>query len=164
MEKQYDSFCKLKQKDMSKAISDMTYQYINPETDSPTVVPASHYDSILNMVKEQFIDATIENKFLDIAYTQLKNLKQQDPKYFYQALLCLDLNLKPTDLRTNEQIALTLTYDEIKDKEENSKKNFNFLSRDVLDNFIKNRDNKQLHTEIISMNNEIDNDEIDMEY
>ena len=40
MRKQYDDFTQLKLKDMSKTISDMTYKYINPETQTPTVVPA----------------------------------------------------------------------------------------------------------------------------
>ena len=126
MEKQYDVFRKMKQKEMSKAISDMTYEYINPETNYPTVVPASHYDKILGLVKEQFIDVAMQNEFLNIAYDQLKRLKTQDPKYFYQALLCLDMNIKPNDLRTNERLALSLTYDEIDNKENNSKKEFNF--------------------------------------
>ena len=33
MRKQYDDFTQLKMKDMCKAMSDMTYRYINPDTD-----------------------------------------------------------------------------------------------------------------------------------
>ena len=43
MRKQYDDFTQLKIKDMSKSISDMTYKYINPETQAPTRVPPVHY-------------------------------------------------------------------------------------------------------------------------
>lgn len=50
MRKQYDDFTQLKLKDMSKTISDMTYKYINPETGTPTNVPALHYEKILNQV------------------------------------------------------------------------------------------------------------------
>ena len=50
MRKQYDDFVQLKEKDMSKYISDMTYEYINPETNAPTRVPASHYEKILGKV------------------------------------------------------------------------------------------------------------------
>ena len=52
MRKQYDDFTQLKLKDMSKSISDMTYKYINPETQVPTVVPPGHYEKILDQVKE----------------------------------------------------------------------------------------------------------------
>ncbi len=164
MEKQYDVFCKMKQKEMSKAISDMTYEYINPETNYPTVVPASHYDKILGLVKEQFIDIAMQNEFLNIAYDQLKRLKTQDPKYFYQALLCLDMNIKPNDLRTNERLALSLTYDEIDNQENNSKKEFNFLNQDILDTFISNRDNRQLHAEILKSDDNTIEEEIEMDY
>ncbi|MDY5728150.1 MAG: hypothetical protein SPK49_05975 [Erysipelotrichaceae bacterium] len=50
MRKQYDDFTQLKLKDMSKSISDMTYKYINIETQEPTVVPAQHYEKILDQV------------------------------------------------------------------------------------------------------------------
>ena len=43
MRKQYDDFTQLKLKDMSKSISDMTYKYLNPETQTPTKVPPAHY-------------------------------------------------------------------------------------------------------------------------
>ena len=54
MKKQYDDFTKLKLKDMSKSISDMTYKYINPETLEPTRVPAQHYEKILEQVQEHY--------------------------------------------------------------------------------------------------------------
>ena len=55
MRKQYDDFTQLKIKDMSKSISDMTYKYINPETQSPTKVPAAHYEKILDQVTEKYM-------------------------------------------------------------------------------------------------------------
>lgn len=55
MRKQYDVFTQLKLKDMSKTISDMTYKYINPETQTPTVVPSGHYEKILDQVLEQYM-------------------------------------------------------------------------------------------------------------
>lgn len=41
MTKYFDEFTKLKQKEMSKTLEDITYKYINPETHQPTKVPAS---------------------------------------------------------------------------------------------------------------------------
>ena len=51
----YEDFSKLKLKDMSKSISDMTYKYINPDTQAPTKVPASHYEGILDQIVASFI-------------------------------------------------------------------------------------------------------------
>ena len=55
MRKQYDDFTQLKIKDMSKAMSDMTYRYINPNTDEPTKVPPMHYEKILDQVTEKYM-------------------------------------------------------------------------------------------------------------
>lgn len=55
MNKNYDDFTKMKPKEMSKTISDMTYNYINPETNLPTIVPPAHYEKILNKVRGEVI-------------------------------------------------------------------------------------------------------------
>ena len=83
MRRQYDDFTQLKPKDMSKAISDMTYQYINPETKAPTVVPASHYEKILDRVKEQYMSEITSRQFLTIMYSQLSALKKEVEKFGY---------------------------------------------------------------------------------
>ena len=75
MRKQYDDFTQLKIKDMSKSISDMTYKYINPETQSPTKVPPAHYEKILDQVTEKYMSDITSRQFLTIMYTQLSNLK-----------------------------------------------------------------------------------------
>ena len=115
MRKQYDDFTQLKIKDMSKSISDMTYKYINPETQSPTKVPPAHYEKILDQVTEKYMSDITSRQFLTIMYTQLSNLKKEDEKYFNQALLCMDLGLNPKDLRIDEQIAIEYTNDFIED-------------------------------------------------
>ena len=81
MRKQYDDFVQLKEKDMSKYISDMTYEYINPETNAPTRVPASHYEKILGKVREEYMADITSKQFLNIMYTQLNALKKEDEKY-----------------------------------------------------------------------------------
>ena len=124
MRKQYDDFTQLKLKDMSKTISDMTYKYINPETQTPTVVPAGHYEKILDQVQEQYMGEITSRQFLVIMYNQLNALKKEDEKYFNQALLCMDMGLNPKDLRINEQIAITYTNDYIDEKQKTEKKNF----------------------------------------
>ena len=59
---------KLKIKDMGNAISDMTRQYINPNTNEPTVVPAKHYVGMLDRTTESFIDTVTQSQYLVVLY------------------------------------------------------------------------------------------------
>ena len=153
MRRQYDDFTQLKIKDMSKTMSDMTFEYINPETQEPTKVPAAHYENILNQVQEQYLSDITSRQFLNIMYTQLSNLKKEDEKYFNQALLCLDLGLNPKDLRINEQIALSYTEDYINTKKEEEKKNFHLLSSDIIEQYVGSKNDPILQAQIIRESN-----------
>ena len=157
MRKQYDDFTQLKLKDMSKTISDMTYKYINPETQTPTVVPAGHYEKILDQVQEQYMGEITSRQFLVIMYNQLNALKKEDEKYFNQALLCMDMGLNPKDLRINEQIAITYTNDYIDEKQKTEKKNFHMLSEDIVSNFEYAKSDPKLQSDVIRFSNSIEN-------
>lgn len=157
MRKQYDDFTQLKLKDMSKTISDMTYKYINPDTQTPTVVPAGHYEKILDQVQEQYMGEITSRQFLVIMYNQLNALKKEDEKYFNQALLCMDMGLNPKDLRINEQIAITYTNDYIEDKQRAEKKNFHMLSEDIVSNFEFAKSDPRLQSDVIRFSNSIEN-------
>lgn len=157
MRKQYDDFTQLKLKDMSKTISDMTYKYINPETQTPTVVPAGHYEKILDQVQEQYMGEITSRQFLVIMYNQLNALKKEDEKYFNQALLCMDMGLNPKDLRINEQIAITYTNDYIDEKQKTEKKNFHMLSEDIVSNFEYAKSDPRLQSDVIRFSNSIEN-------
>ena len=157
MRKQYDDFTQLKLKDMSKTISDMTYKYINPDTQTPTVVPAGHYEKILDQVQEQYMGEITSRQFLVIMYNQLNALKKEDEKYFNQALLCMDMGLNPKDLRINEQIAITYTNDYIEDKQKTEKKNFHMLSEDIVSNFEFAKSDPRLQSDVIRFSNSIEN-------
>jgi len=159
MRRQYDDFTQLKIKDMSKTISDMTFEYINPETQEPTKVPAAHYENILNQVQEQYLSDITSRQFLNIMYTQLSNLKKEDEKYFNQALLCLDLGLNPKDLRINEQIALSYTEDYINTKKVEEKKNFHLLSSDIIEQYVGSKNDPILQAQIIRESNYIDKEQ-----
>lgn len=151
MIKQYDEFSKLGQKDMSKRISEMTYLYVNPETNKPTVVPAKHYDKILGQIKEELILPMTLRNFLITMYTQLKALYDEEPKLFQEALLCLELGLKPKDLKISEQIALQMTS---KMLEENRKgKEFHLLDSSIIDFFDEIKDNPDVHAQILRESN-----------
>ena len=160
MKKQYDDFTKLKLKDMSKSISDMTYKYINPETNEPTKVPAQHYEKILDQVQEQYMGEITSRKFLDIMYSQLTALKKEDEKYFNQALLCMDIGLNPKDLRIDEQIALSYTYDFIENKKKVEKKEFHLLSQDIVSAYEESKNDSKIQTAAVSYSNMIE----DIEY
>lgn len=165
MRKQYDDFTQMKPKEMSKAISDMTYKYINPETNTPTIVPATHYEKILDQVKEQYMGEITSRQFLTIMYTQLSALKKEDEKYFQQALLCLDMGINPKDLRINEQIAITYTHDFIEDKQRTEKKEFHFLNQDIVNFFNETKDNPEIQAAAVSMSNEAEQQEArDLDY
>ena len=157
MRKQYDDFTQLKLKDMSKTISDMTYKYINPDTQTPTVVPAGHYEKILDQVQEQYMGEITSRQFLVIMYNQLNALKKEDEKYFNQALLCMDMGLNPKDLRINEQIAITYTNDYIDEKQKTEKKNFHMLSEDIVSNFEYAKSDPRLQSDVIRFSNNIEN-------
>ena len=64
-------------------------------------------------------------------FNQLNALKKEDEKYFYQALICIDNNLNPKDLRIPEQIALNHTYEYLEQKQKMEKKEFHFLDDEI---------------------------------
>lgn len=156
MRKQYDDFTQLKLKDMSKSISDMTYKYINPVTQTPTVVPPQHYEKILDQVQEQYMSDITARQFLVIMYNQLSALKKEDEKYFTQALLCMDMGINPKDLRVNEQIAIAYTTDFIDETKRNEKKNYHFLRDDVVEKFNETKEDMEFQSNVIRFSNEME--------
>lgn len=167
MRKQYDDFTQMKLKDMCKNISDMTYTYINPNTGEPTKVPPSHYEKILDEVKEKYMGEITSRQFLTIMYNQLNALKKEDEKYFRQALLCIDMGINPKDLRINEQIAISFTDDYMNDKQKQEKKNFHLLSQDIVDAYNESKENPMIQARAIDITGDIDKqqeDNIDYDY
>ena len=168
MRKQYDDFTQMKLKEMCKAMSDMTYTYLDPETQTPTKVPPSHYERILDQVKEQYMEEITRTQFLTIMYNQLSALKKEDEKYFYQAMICIDMGINPKDLRMDEQISLSYTYNYLDDKIKEQKKNFHLLSQDIVDAYNNSKENPLLQAQAIKpieeFENEQANDDIDNDY
>ena len=156
MRKQYDDFTQLKPKDMSKAISDMTLKYINPSTQELTRVPPSHYEKILDQVTEKYMADITSRQFLTIMYNQLSALKKEDEKYFNQALLCMDIGLNPKDLRLDEQIAIEYTNSFIDDKKQYEKKNYHFLSEDIINAYNESKNNPELQSNVIRESNRVE--------
>lgn len=159
MRKQYDDFTQLKLKDMSKSISDMTYKYINPDTQMPTKVPPTHYERILGQVTEKYMAEVTSRQFLTIMYTQLNNLKKEDEKYFNQALLCLDLGLNPKDLRIDDQIAIEYIHGFMNNKKMIEKKDYHFLNEDIIEAYNFAKTDPSLQSDVIKESNKLENED-----
>lgn len=167
MRKQYDDFTQMKLKDMCKSMSDMTYTYINPDSGEPTKVPPSHYEKILEAVKENYMGEITSRQFLTIMYNQLNALKKEDEKYFRQALLCIDMGINPKDLRVDEQISISFTDDYMEDKQKQEKKNFHFLSQDIIDVYNESKENPMIQARAIEVPDDVDkeqDDDMDYDY
>ena len=162
MRRQYDDFTQMKLKDMSKSISDMTYTYLNPETGEPTKVPPAHYEKIFDQVTEKYMADVTSRQFLTIMYNQLIALKKEDEKYFNQALICMDNGLNPKDLRIDEQIALEYANEFIDDKKNYEKKNYHFLSEDIVKAYDDAKNNPTLQAQVVRENNKYEDRESDM--
>ena len=159
MKKQYDDFTKLKLKDMSKTMSDMTYKYINPDTLEPTRVPAQHYEKILEQVQENYLGEVTKIQFLNIMYNQLQALKKEDEKYFTQALLCIDMGINPKDMRLDEQIALSYTYNYVDDRKNYEKKDFHLLDGEIVETYNTSKTDPEIQGQAIQFSNMIDDKE-----
>lgn len=151
----YDEFTKLKKKDMSKVISDMTYEYIQPETQKPTVVPATHYEKQLGQVIETEVAVEVRNQMLSVIYNQLVALKKENEEFYNQAILCMDVGLNPKDLRIPEQAAIKYTYDFMKEKEANEKKDYHFLNQEIVDMYNESLTNPEIQKDMINLSNRI---------
>ena len=113
MNKQFDLFVKMKIKELSENISRMTYAYINPDTNQPTVVPAKHYKEILDQPVEVLVNDQVKRQFLNIMFKQMKSLKEEEPVLFYETLLLMDMNKTPDSLELNEEVDIKITAQEL---------------------------------------------------
>lgn len=74
MRKFYDDFIQSKPKEMAKLIEDMTFKYLNPESQQPTRVPATHYEKELGQEIERTVSQAVSLRFLTIMYDQISAL------------------------------------------------------------------------------------------
>ena len=159
MKKFYDNFIQQKPKEMSKTLEDIVYKYINPETQLPTKVPASHFEKELGQEVEKVITESVSRQFLTIMYTQLNSLMKEDKELFYKALLCIDNNLNPKDLRLSEQIALNHTYDYVEEKQLSEKKEFHFFNQDISSEYDRAINDSDIQAEAMKLSNFIEEQE-----
>ena len=162
MTKFYDEFVKLKQKEMSRTLEDICYKYPNPETQAPTKVPASHFEKEFGREIEQTISASVNRQFLVIMFNQLQALKKETPELFYKALLCIDQDINPKDMRISEQIALDQTWDwyseKLDPKKKSKKDKFNFMNDSLTENFENALNSEELQKEIMAISRQIESE------
>lgn len=159
MRRMYDDFIQQKPKEMAKTISDMTNKYIDPETHQPTQVPASHYEKELGYEIERSIAQETNRQVLTIMYNQLNSLRKDNPKHFYQALICMDNNINPKDLRIPEQIAMNHTYDFLEEQQKIDKKNFRFFNQEISEEYRKAISDPNLQARYVEASNFLENEE-----
>lgn len=164
MRTQFDDFKSMKLKQACKAIEDMTYSFVNPETDKPTFVPAKHYESILNKTVEIFIDERLKMEVLNTIYNQLEFIEKEYGDDFLKALICKEMKIKPNDMSTVQKIALQETFEFIQEQRSLGKKvDFHLLSQDIVNKFNEVVNNKELHASIFK-NEPIEDNELSMEF
>ncbi|MCZ1626556.1 hypothetical protein GHA55_12945, partial [Enterococcus faecium] len=97
-------FVKLPLDKMAQKMEDMTFLY------NETRVPKKHYKEKLSVAVEEMIESGVEMNLIATYYRTLEELKKQNGKWFFQALLCLEVGVKPSTIKPSEYQALELTY------------------------------------------------------
>ncbi|MCP1275794.1 hypothetical protein [Leuconostoc citreum] len=100
----YDDFSKLPLAKMAQAMTDMTFNY------NETKVPASHYKKQLGKGFEELIEANVSVSLVSTIFNTLQALQKESPKLFYQALLCLDTSVKPSNITASQYQAMEFTW------------------------------------------------------
>ena len=96
----YDEFVKLPLDKMAQKMEDMTFLY------HETRVPKKHYKEKLSVAVEEMIESSVEMNLIATYYRTLEELKKQNGKWFFQALLCLEVGVKPSTIKPSEYQAL----------------------------------------------------------
>lgn len=159
MRKFYDEFIQQKPKEMAKTLEDVVFKYINPETRQPTRVPATHFEKELGQEMEKAISQSVSRQFLSIMFSQLSSLKKENEQLFYEALICIDNNLNPKDLRIPEQIAINHTYNYIQQKQKIEKKEFHFFNQDISNEYNRAISDSNIQAEAMEISNLLENQE-----
>ena len=144
---------------MSKTLEDIVFKYTNPETHQPTKVPASHFEKEFGQEVERAISQSVNRQFLSIMYGQLNTLKKDNEQLFYQALICIDNNINPKDLRLSEQIAINHTYDYIQEKQKVEKKEFHFFNKEISNEYHRAITDPNIQAEAMEISNFLENQE-----
>ena len=126
--KYYDEFARKSLKDMASAISDMTYAYEN------TMVPKEHYSKVLSAELEDLMatDVNIELSLLEPYLKILTDLKKENPKYFFKALVMLEMGIKINSIQAVTIDALNFSWNTYDCKKAKDKL---LLNQEIIDIF-----------------------------
>ena len=121
--KYYDDFSKMPVDKMAQSISDMTYSY------KGTMVPKKHYKDILDKELQELAsnDINIERMLLQPYIDMMSKMLKENSKYFYKALLMVELKAKDTAVEID---AINTAYDAFDDS-----KLKNILNEDIVEVF-----------------------------
>lgn len=100
----YDEFSRLPKDKMAQKMEDMTFAY------NETRVPKKHYKKLLEKAQEEIIESSVELNLIDTYYRTIEQLLKSNPKWLFQALLCIDKGIKPSTIKPDEYQALELTW------------------------------------------------------
>lgn len=104
MKTNHDEFIKQPVAKMAQSIADMTFAYMQ------TRVPSKHYKDLLGKPLAEMVEDSVSINLLNTYFKTLKTLLDENPKWFMQALLCLDLKITPVNIKAEELQALELTF------------------------------------------------------
>lgn len=104
MKNYYDEFKSLTTDKMAQSIEDMTFAY------KQTRVPKKHYKQLLTKPIEELISDSVSINLINTYFQTLQTLKKENEKWFIEALICLELGIKPNNIKSTEHQALELTY------------------------------------------------------
>ena len=129
-QKYYDDFSRLTVEKMAQAMEDLTYLY------NETQVPKKHYKEQLTKPIEEMIETSVEMNLIDTYYRTIEQLLKNNPKWLFQAMLCLDMGVKPSSIKPSEYQALEMTWVEF-----NREKKAKTVDSKWLDCFTKIKEN-----------------------
>lgn len=136
--KKYDEIVKLPCDKLAQTMSDMTYLY------KETKVPKTHYKKLMEETIEEQMSDIVTMKMLDVYLKTLKQIIDDSPVLFLKSLLCLEMKINPTNMRPQEQVALSVATDYFLDNKKILKSILNEkiidIYKDTLENGILNND------------------------
>jgi len=146
--KKYDEIVKQSLDSLAQTISDMTYCF------NETRVPKNHYKGMMNEIIEQEISHQVTMGILNTYVSTLKQMKDDSPKLFIQALICMEENIKSkTGLRPYEKQALDAAYEHYLSNERKG-----FVKDDIIDVYEDINKNGILHLQENEQEDEIELD------
>lgn len=153
--KKYDEIIKLPMDKLAQTMSDITYNF------KETRVPKQHYKKVLGEVIEQELSLQLDFTLLNVYVDTFKRIKEDNPKLFFQALICIEENVKlsKNGIRPNEYQALEHAYNHYLDTIKNG-----FINENIKDVYYDTLENGTLNNEQVELIENLDLDKEEEEF